>query len=182
MLPLSIAGMAPPRAAESTAGMDEERFRLFYERTARPLRGYLIRLLNDPALADDLLQESYLRLLKAKMPESVSEDHRKNYLFRIATNLMRDHKARRIEVALNDEATNAAAHDTSCECDVARLLAGLKPVQRELLWLAYVERFSHCEIARILSMKPQSIRPLLSRARHALAEALRLGGFGENVK
>jgi RNA polymerase sigma-70 factor (ECF subfamily) len=58
----------------------------------------------------------------------------------------------------------------------------LKPAQRQLLWLAYVERFSHIEIAKMLSMKPQSIRPLLSRARHALAEVLRRGGFGETTR
>jgi DNA-directed RNA polymerase specialized sigma24 family protein len=55
----------------------------------------------------------------------------------------------------------------------------LKPTERELLWLAYVEKFSHVEIAGILSLKTQSIRPLLSRARSALAGALRRGGFGE---
>jgi RNA polymerase sigma-70 factor (ECF subfamily) len=180
MPPFSIAGVAPPLAAESTAIMDEDRFRLFYERTARPLRGYLIRVLNNPAVADDLLQESYLRLLKAKIPGLLNDEHRKNYLFRIATNLIRDHKGRRTEIALNDDM--AAEPDSCSGSDVTRLLAGLKPAQRELLWLAYVERFSHYEIAGMLSLKPQSIGPMLSRARHALAQALRRGGFGEVSK
>jgi RNA polymerase sigma-70 factor, ECF subfamily len=181
MAPFSIAGVARPMAAETAAGMDEESFRLFYERTARPLRGYLIRMLNDPAAADDLLQESYLHLLKAKRFEPVSDEHLKNYLFRITTNLIKDQKARRRETALDldkDVAVNASPPDG----DVTRLLAGLKPSQRELLWLAYVERFNHFEIARMLSLKPQSIRPLLSRARHALAQALKRGGFGEPVQ
>jgi RNA polymerase sigma-70 factor (ECF subfamily) len=181
MLPLSIAGVAPkvvPQTAKaSVARMDEESFRLFYERTARPLRGYLIRALNDRAAADDLLQESYLRLLKADLADDAGGEHRKNYLFRIAANLITDRKARRQETALNDDMETAVG--PPADGDVTRLLATLKPAQRELLWLAYVERFSHFEIASMLSLKPQSIRPLLSRARHALAEALRRGGFGE---
>jgi RNA polymerase sigma-70 factor (ECF subfamily) len=158
--------------------MDEERFRLFYERTARPLRGYLMRMLSDPAAADDLLQESYLRLLKAKLPEGAGDEHRKNYLFRIATNLLKDRKTARQEIELRDDVETTAAPASGG--DVTRILAGLKPAQRELLWLAYVERFSHFEIAAMLNLKPQSIRPLLSRARHAFAQALKRGGFGES--
>jgi RNA polymerase sigma-70 factor (ECF subfamily) len=164
-------------ATEQAACLGEERFRLLYEITARPLRGYLLRMLNDSTTADDLLQESYLRLLKTKLPDSASDEHWKNYLFRIATNLVKDHKTRRQEATLpEDQPATSSIHSDG---DVTRMLAGLKPAQRELLWLAYVEKFSHVEIAGILSLKPQSIRPLLSRARCALADALRRGGFGE---
>ena len=169
---------APHTAADTHAQMDEDSFRLFYERTARPLRGYLIRMLNDPATADDLLQESYLRLLKAQLPEDADNEHRKNYLFRIATNLVKDRKSARPEIELPEDMESAAPHVASG--DVAKILAGLKPAQRELLWLAYVERFSHFEIAAMLNLKAQSIRPLLSRARHAFAQALKRGGFGES--
>jgi RNA polymerase sigma-70 factor (ECF subfamily) len=134
-------------------------------------------MLNDQSAADDLLQESYLQLLKANLPEPASDEHLKNYLYRIATNLIKDRKTRRPETTLPEDA--AASGGAQSDGDVTRLLAGLKPKQRELLWLAYVERFSHSEIARMLSLKPQSIRPMLSRARHAFAEVLRHGGFGE---
>jgi RNA polymerase sigma-70 factor, ECF subfamily len=175
MLPFSIAAAVPNVGKESAARMDEDTFRLFYERTARPLRGYLIRMLNDRAAVDDLLQESYLRLLKATLPDEASDEHLKNYLFRIATNLIKDQKARRKETELSEDTEPAGA--PPADGDVTSVLAGLKPVQRELLWLAYVERFSHFEIAHMLSLKPQSIRPLLSRARHAFAGALKRGGF-----
>jgi RNA polymerase sigma-70 factor (ECF subfamily) len=171
----SIAGTAPKVATGAVWRLDEETFRIFYDRTARPLRAYLLSMLSDHAAADDLLQESYLRLLRAKRPDVETDEHLKNYLFRIATNLVKDHKARRQEAALEDLAAPARTHDG----DVTRMLASLKPTQRELLWLAYVEKFSHGEIATMLRLKPQSIRPLLSRARAALAEALRRGGFGD---
>jgi RNA polymerase sigma-70 factor (ECF subfamily) len=176
MSPFSMSGVLGQVATDSAASMDEEAFRLFYERTARPLRRYLVRMLNNQAAADDLLQESYLRLLKANLQELASDEHLKNYLFRVATNLIKDHKTRRRETSLADDASVAAE---AADGDVTRLLGRLKPTQRELLWLAYVERFSHGEIARMLNLKQQSIRPMLSRARHALAEVLRHGGFGE---
>ena len=50
---------------------------------------YIARATNDPAAADDLLQEAYFRFLRSKALFE-SDDHRRNYLFRIATNLIRD--------------------------------------------------------------------------------------------
>lgn len=182
MPPFSNAWVVPKAAslatADTQARMDEESFRMFYERTARPLRGYLIRMLNDPAAADDCFQESYLRLLKAKLPGEASDEHRKNYLFRIATNLIKDRKYARQEIELPD--TMETAQAPIAGGDVSKILGELKPAQRELLWLAYVERFSHFEIAGMLNLKVQSVRPLLSRARHAFAQALKRGGFGES--
>lgn len=172
----SMAGAAPKAVAATAARLDEQAFRLFYERTARPLRRYLLRMLNDASAADDLLQESYLRLLKAKLPEGASEEHAKNYLFRIATNLIKDRKTDGRETAIMDDW--AVAGTQTNDGDMTRMLGQLKPAERELLWLAYVEGFNHSEIAGMMGLRPASVRPLLWRARHALASVLRQGGFG----
>ena len=66
------------------------------------LRGYLARLLGDVPLVEDVLQESYFRLLRAELPAGMTEAHRKNYLFRTATNLVRDEGRRRKSVALEE--------------------------------------------------------------------------------
>src|ERR1039457_4768131 len=74
--------------------MDSEAFAGFYERASRPLWAYLARVSGDPALADDLMQESFVRFLCASRPASLGEEGEvacRRYLFRIATNLMRDH-------------------------------------------------------------------------------------------
>ena len=55
-----------PAEATVPLEMDEESFRGFYDRTARTLRAYLARVTGNAALADDLLQESYYRLLRAR--------------------------------------------------------------------------------------------------------------------
>ncbi len=45
--------------------MDEESFSALYERTARGLWVYLARVTGDRQLADDLLQETFYRFLRA---------------------------------------------------------------------------------------------------------------------
>jgi len=73
--------------------MDEEAFRGFYERNARGLWAYLARVTGDREQADDLLQETFYRFLRAASTYE-SESHRRNSLYRIATNLARDARRR----------------------------------------------------------------------------------------
>src|ERR1700740_357700 len=68
--------------------MDEDTFRAFYQRTARGLWAYLARITGDGHLADDLLQETFYRFLRAAATYE-NENHRRNSLYRIATNLAR---------------------------------------------------------------------------------------------
>src|SRR3954453_2058052 len=105
--------------------MDEETFRAFYERTARSVWGYLARLSGDPQAADDLLQEPYYRFLRARGSWD-SETHRRAYLFRIATNLVRDRHRRAVAsptVSLGDRDVasdrDAAAADHRADLDRA---------------------------------------------------------------
>src|ERR1700729_3318977 len=70
--------------------MNSEQFAAFYERSARPLWAYLARVSADPALADDLMQESYVRFLCAARSDD-GEVAARRYLFRIATNPPPDH-------------------------------------------------------------------------------------------
>src|SRR6516225_301196 len=79
--------------ASTALAMDENTFRAFYERTARGVWAYLARLTGDRQLADDLLQETFYRFLRANAAYE-SEAHRRNSLYRIATNLARDARRR----------------------------------------------------------------------------------------
>jgi RNA polymerase sigma-70 factor (ECF subfamily) len=159
--------------------MDEGLFCEFYEQTARHLRAYVRSMVFDQALVDDLLQESYFRLLKAGLPASMDMVYRKNYLYRIATNLVRDNRrAPRLE-QLSDERGLAASDEPFGKAqDVKRAFGRLKPKERELLWMAYVERFSHKEIAAVFHGKAASIRPMLARARGKFADLLKRRGYG----
>ncbi len=158
--------------------MDEAEFQHFYERTARALKAYLLRLAPNAALADDLLQEAYFRFLRAKLP-GMDEAGRKNYLFRIATNLARDHyRRRRFEaVPLEGHDRAAASGPEWLAADVGRLLSAIDPRERELVLLAYVEGASHREIAAVTGLQEASVRPVLFRIRQKLAGILRARGF-----
>jgi RNA polymerase sigma-70 factor, ECF subfamily len=175
-------------AVDAAFQMDERSFRTFYDRTARPLWSYLYRTSGNAALADDLMQESYFRFLRVRFPE-MNQDYMKNYLFRIATNLMRDHwrhsKVEPLASVAPEEVEQprvaAGEHDEQTfqlRSDVMNVMQGLKPRERELLWLAYVEGSSHREIAETIGLKEQSIRSLLFRARNKLATLMRRRGLG----
>ena len=177
--------MAKRHAEEALAVMGDDEFRAFYERTARPLWAYLSRISGDPHKADDFLQEAYYRFYRAAKRYE-SEAHRRNSLFQIATNLVRD-AARRgkhyEEVPLaHDESPSAGAvakspspspeTEAALRTDVARAIQQLEPTQRELLWLAYAQGSSHEEIAEILGLRAISVRTMLLCARRKLAGIL----------
>ena len=169
--------------AAQPSAMDEESFLAFYAQTAPPLRAYLRRMLVNSSLSDDLLQESYLRLLRAHLPANMDSCHRKNYLFRIATNLLHDEANRRHPLPLTEIEPAASgpgrpSRDLDGQHDLERSLSQLKPRERQLLWLAYVEGFSHSDIAAIVGTAAQSIRPMLARARDRFTLVLRDRGIG----
>jgi RNA polymerase sigma-70 factor, ECF subfamily len=169
--------------AERTFQMTEEAFRSFYELTARPVRIYLARMTGDDRLADDLLQETYYRFLRATIAFE-NDDHRRRYLYRIATNLVHDHRRRpRVEIA---STLAAETHPTFSDphlaeraarrIDLQRAMARLKPRERSMLWLAYALGWSHEEIAASIGVKTGSLKPMLHRARQHLASLLKGGG------
>lgn len=165
-------------AADVAFQMDEDAFRGFYDRTARTLWAYLSRITGDRQLADDLLQETYYRFLRASRAYE-SEEHRRNSLFRIATNLVVDTRRKPQPGRLPDDAAVQALQvdgdlaDRAAErTDVRRALARLKPRERALLWLAYAHGSSHREIAALLGLKTGSIKLLLFRARRKMAKVL----------
>jgi len=159
--------------------MDEETFRVFYERTARGVWAYLAHVTGDRQLADDLLQETFYRFLRAAATYE-SETHRRNSLYRIATNLARDARRRSLirapfssrgnEIERVPSADHAGAAER--KADFTRAMGQLKPRERAMLWLAYAEGASHREIADVLGVRPASLKPMLFRARRRLAALL----------
>ncbi len=158
--------------------MDEAAFTDFYQRTARPLWAYLARVSGDGALADDLLQESYLHFLSAANLVK-GEVACRRYLFRIATNLMRDHWRRPKHTQLAEiaegvwAADDRESHRVEAEAALDTALANMRPRDKQLLWLAYAEGYTHREIAEITGLGATSIRLLLFRAKRKVTRSLR---------
>ena len=148
------------------------------------MRVYLARMTGDDRLADDLLQETYYRFLRANAAFE-NDDHRRHYLFRIATNLVHDHRRRpllEIPATAAVEATAASpaephtAERAAQRIDLSRALDQMKPRERSMLWLAYAQGWSHEEIAASLGVKTGSLKSMLFRARHRLAGLLKNPG------
>lgn len=151
--------------------MEDSIFEGIYRETARSLWAYVFRVSGDPAVADDILQETYLRLLRSP-PNENGMQHVKSYLFKIATNLARD-RFRRLgrwkeseKVSLTDQfQLNTFQSDT----EMMQVFFRLKKRERSILWLAYVEGYEQREIAEILNLRVSSVGVLLFRARRKLA-------------
>jgi len=159
------------RESIPTTMMNETEFETFYNEHSRPLWGYVRRIANSAEIADDLVQESFMRFLGATIR---SDANQKAYLYRIATNLVYDsfRRSSRETKHLPVVQEETFYEPFAAESEMTRVFGELKTQERALLWLAYVEGHAHNEIGEMLGMKSLSVRVLLFRARRKLAALL----------
>ena len=161
-------------AERESSRMNQTVFREFYSKTAPALRSYIARSCGSYDLAEDVMQEAFLRFLRTA-PADMEGPAMKGYLYRTADSLLIDHwrrenRSKRWSLDMifrKDQTPDRGASD-----DVSEAFRELKPQQRSLLWLAYVEGFDHREIADAAGVKESSVKVLLFRARKALAAVL----------
>ena len=143
-------------AAHSATVLSELAFQRLYDANATSIHSYLLAVSARRDVADDLLQETFCRLLlHPKSTAHLDPLELRRYLFRIATNLLRDRHR---------------SGDTTL--DIRAMLHHLKPRDRELLWLAYVEGMDHAEISAATGLNRLSVRTLLFRARNKAKQFL----------
>ncbi len=166
--------------------MNQSEFRIFYQSTYRPLWSYLYRMVRQVELSNDLAQESYFRLLKAERVK-LEPGAERSYLFTIATNLVRDHwrngkvHGEWLEESVNDDFDDSAT-ELPLQLDLATAMERLSLTHRSLLWLCYVEGYSHAEAASIVGVESHSVKVLLSRARKKLATICQEIGIGRESR
>ena len=154
----------------------------FYTNHSRSFWFYIYKICGDEHLADDIYQESFVKFLKAK-PKIENETHLKVYLYRIAFHLIIDKKRRiKVEKKSFEEKVHTYERDMhdarqeSCvllSMEMKKTFKRLKPKQRMLLWLAYVEGYSYSEIAEMTNTKKNSLKVQLFRAREKMATLLK---------
>lgn len=169
--------------AESRAGHNAQaEFEAFYLRTARTLHGYLCRISRDPATADEVLQDAYIRMIsnpKISVP-AMEEAARKAYLYTTATNILRDRwrrQKREREWTEQSSVSEATYQNFNLPVDMVVVFDQLGAQERAVLWLAHVEEMSHKEIGAILGVKEQSVRVIVFRAREKAKDLLQKAGF-----
>jgi RNA polymerase sigma-70 factor (ECF subfamily) len=151
--------------------MEEQAFHALYAATAKPLWAYIARVSGRPDVANDLLQETYCRFLTSQLANRELAET-KPYLFRIATNLLRDRWRNGEDTTWSEALEMSCERDLDTQIDIRDLMQQLKPRERQLLWLAYVEGMTHSEIAKSTGLQVMSVRMLLFRARRRAAELL----------
>jgi RNA polymerase sigma-70 factor, ECF subfamily len=160
--------------------LTEHAFGEFYTRHARDVWTYVYRVTHDASDADDIVQEAFLRLFQADVPATDDEGLRR-YVFRIAGNLIADRWRLRARDERHAPQPAEPAQPAPRDIDVVRLFSELKPRDRALLWLAYVEGDTHADIASSLRLERGSVKVLLSRARGRLRDLLSARGVLERL-
>ncbi len=141
---------------------------------------YLVRLTGDPDLAADAAQEAFVRLVEKEPDRSQV----RGWLFRVATNVVRDHsRVRRRRVELLREAPDRAPIGDAPpdpESELVSLerrqivrgaLEALSDKDRTVL-LMREEGFTHQEIAEAVGTTTKSVGSMIARALQKLSTAL----------
>jgi RNA polymerase sigma-70 factor (ECF subfamily) len=149
-----------------------------------PLLRYLTGLLPNSEDAAELLQETYLRLLRQEGLEHV-EANARAYVFQIATNLVRDYfrqrKAHRTDRHISLEAhpgdpalqePEAIVQQDDLLDRFKRVLMGLKPEVRDVFLLHRFRDMTYPEIGRALGLGTRTVERYMSEATANLRRAL----------
>ena len=142
------------------------------------LWAYLLRLVGEPAAAEDALQETWLRVLR-DIPRLREPARLVSWIFGIARHVAVDAlRRRRIHVDLDA----AEVLQIGAPAEVGRLDASLAALEsalptlpfleREVLTLFYLEELSLREVASILAVPEGTVKSRLFRARRLLQERL----------
>jgi len=144
--------------------------------------GYLVRMTRRRDVAEDLLQETFIRL--AQHGKKLADDTRLGaWLFTVAHRLVISWaRAQQVRVQLAgdlpaesispDRSPHDALADSQAQSALERAFAALPPAYREVALLVGIEGMQPAEVADILGLRADAVRQRLARARAQLAAAL----------
>ena len=150
---------------------DDHAFATLHGRWNARLFGFLVRRLGCARTAEDVLQETWIRICRHR---SRYQDGRSvaPWLFTIAQNTCYSHARRSVRLQPMEQVPAVAVQATSAlRCQLEEVIGAVDDEHRELMLLA-AQGFSSSEIAVKLSMRPSGVRMRLMRQRAALVEAM----------
>ncbi|WP_308119391.1 sigma-70 family RNA polymerase sigma factor [Streptomyces sp. JJ38] len=148
-----------------------------------PLWRYVRGMVDSPHLADDLVQEAWIAVLRG-LPRLRQPERFAPWLFTIARRTIADHlrqvyRAPRRPVeeadAVVDEADPLGGVLTTLQVEAG--LSGLPPLEREVLILFHLQDLPLASCAEVLGVPPGTVKSRLYRARRMLADILSERGF-----
>ena len=177
--PVESVDVRGPRRAATTDALLVDAWAAYHEE----LYAFLVRTTRDPDVAEDLLQEAFVRLTR-ELGSGPGPENLRAWLYRVATNLAIS-RGRRIATAVRGLVRLGARSDTGRTIDgpesvylrhetqatLMRALDTLAPDARAALLLAS-QGFTGAEIAATIGRSDIATRTLLCRARLRLRERL----------
>jgi RNA polymerase sigma factor (sigma-70 family) len=159
--------------------MRQEEFERLYEEHAQGLLGFLAYRTGDRALAEDLLADTFERVLRARRRFDPRKGSRKTWIYSIALNLLRDQVRRREaegraleRVPEPAQSSMGSIHQVAERDELARALAELSEEEREAIALRYGGDLTVPEIARLTGEKLTTIEGRVYRGLRKLRELL----------
>lgn len=154
----------------------EQELRRMMEQYGGMLAGLCAALLKDAHLAQDVVQETFVRAWRKLDDLRGGERSEKAWLCRIAVNLCRDQQRTRwfkVEKKAEMEETLLWCQPPDeASADVMEALSLLKPKYREVLTLHYLENLSAEELGQIIGLSPSAVYRRLNKAKSLLKELL----------
>lgn len=159
---------------------DKPSFEDVFVQLSQPLTGYLTRMTGNPADADDLLQETLLRIARA-LPDFEGRSSLKTWSFRIATNVAIDFlrkagKGTLVELTETDVPSDEVGEDELVIAEMNDCIRGvidnLPPDYRSALVLNQLEGKTAAEVAEICEVSLATAKIRIHRAKARLRDAL----------
>lgn len=165
------------------ANGDREASRLLTTRLAPRILGYAMRLLSDRAEAEDVTQETMLRLWRQAPNWRSGEAQVSTWAYRVVTNLctdLRRARMRRPGVALDDapevadgsRGVLATMIETDRMAALQNALAQLPERQRQAVVLRHIEGLANPEIGQIMEIGVEAVESLTARGKRSLSAIL----------
>jgi RNA polymerase sigma-70 factor (ECF subfamily) len=168
---------------------DEVSFELLLRKYRSPLVNFLYRMVRDKAVAEDLAQEVFLRVYRAREEYAPSAKFT-TWMFRIATNLalnsVRDNRHRQMEISMDQSADSGEEYSRAWEVPdrapsveqelvarsraelILKAIHALPKKQRAAVLLHKYQELDYDEIARVLECSESALKSLLFRAYETL--------------
>ncbi len=155
---------------------DQDAVRAMVARKLPPLLALAGRMLGDRGDAEDVAQETFVRIWRAAPRWRSGEAKFDTWLHRVALNLCTDRLRRRRETTMAEPpeqidrgpAPDRNLHDEDSQRLVGAALATLPDRQREAIVLHYYQELSNIDAAEAMGISVEALESLLSRARRAL--------------
>jgi RNA polymerase sigma-70 factor (ECF subfamily) len=189
-----LAGLSDPAVVVEARKGSEAAYRELLTRYERPVFSLIFRMVRDRETAEDLAQETFIKVLN-NLDRYSPEFKFSSWLFKIANNLTIDHlRRRRVDTISIEGAPDAVTAESARATSIAvasisespleelesrelgtaieRAIGKLRPEYRACIMLRHVEDKSYEEIAEIVKLPLGTVKTYIHRARHELRTAL----------